>query len=224
MIINSGDYSPGYFYTIYLIKSKPNAFYSSYRMLQLPQLMISGCYDELLADLSLLQSFFEDKWTSVNELPHMGALCFCTVLEGLFTQLVSLVLWAQTKVRFITSSSRKNNKWGDHPHGDPGHQQSMGGEPGNGDCLLPLWPGKSGAFSCTCDLIPVGLSWARHSGGEDLQQLALYPLGVLQLPLHGHNHPFSWCFNCSISTYPAMPMQVTPVLFHLSHPAMKEGR
>ena len=107
MIINPEDHSPRYFYVIYPIKCKPNAFYSSNRMSQLPQLMIPGCYDELLADLSLLQSFSEDKWMSVHELPHLGALCFCIVEGGLFFWLVSLELWSQARVEFITSSGRK---------------------------------------------------------------------------------------------------------------------
>ena len=110
MTTNSGDHSHRYFYTIYLIKSKPNAFYSSYRMPQLPsqpQLMISGCNDQLLVDLSLLKSFSEDEWISFHELPHLCTLCFHIVSEELFSQLVSLELWGQARVEFITSSSRK---------------------------------------------------------------------------------------------------------------------
>ena len=51
--------------------------------------MISGCYDELLADSILLQSFPEDKWTSIHELPYLCALCFYVVSEGLFAWLTS---------------------------------------------------------------------------------------------------------------------------------------
>ena len=47
--------------------------------------------------------------------------------------------------------------------------------------------------------------------------------GVSQLPLPGHNHPFSWHFNHSIFPYLAVLMQITPVLFHPSHPTVREG-
>ena len=108
--INSGDHSPMYFHTIYPIQCKPNALYSSYRMSQLPfqpQLMISGCYDELLADPALLQSFPQDEWTSIHQLPHLGALCFWMVSEGLFSQVISPELWGQAGVNIITNSGRR---------------------------------------------------------------------------------------------------------------------
>ena len=101
---------PRYFHTIYLIKSKPNALYSSYRMSQLPsqpQLMISGCYDELLVDPTLLQMFPEDEWTSIHKLPYLGALHCHVVSEGLFNQLISPELWGQARVDFVTDSGRK---------------------------------------------------------------------------------------------------------------------
>ena len=52
---------------VYLIKSKPHAFYSSYRMSQSStqhQPTLSNCHDELMVDSPLLQSFSEDKWMS----------------------------------------------------------------------------------------------------------------------------------------------------------------
>ena len=70
--------------------------------------MISVCYDELLADLSLIQSFSEDEWTSIHELPHLGTLHFCLVLVELFSWQVSLELWGQARVKFVTSSGRKS--------------------------------------------------------------------------------------------------------------------
>ena len=42
-----------------------------------PWLMISGCYDELSGrPCILLQSFPEDEWMSIHELPYLGTLCF----------------------------------------------------------------------------------------------------------------------------------------------------
>ena len=69
--------------------------------------MISGCYDELLADPTLLQSCPEDGWMSIHELPYLGALHFCVVSEGLFAWLISPELWGQTVVNLITNSGRK---------------------------------------------------------------------------------------------------------------------
>ena len=110
----------------------------------------------------------------------------------------------------------KNKELGDHSLGNPGHWQSREWEPGNGNHLLSLLLGKSGSFSCAFNLILVECTWPGYSGGEDLHQLTLWPTGVFQLPLPGCNPPFSWHFNCSISTYSAVPMQVTPILFFSS--------
>ena len=71
-----------------------------------PWLMISGYYDELLADPALLQSFPEDEWISFHELPYLGALCFHVVLRGSSpTDLPRAV--GQGRVNFITNSDRK---------------------------------------------------------------------------------------------------------------------
>ena len=83
--------------------------------------MFSGCYDELLTDLSLLQSFSEDKWTSVHELPYLGALSFCIVSEELFAHLVCSELWGQARVNFITNSGRKATSKEVVPMVIPGH-------------------------------------------------------------------------------------------------------
>ena len=200
MIINSGNHSPRYFYTIFLIKSSPNAFYSSYRMSQPPQLTISGCYDELLADLFfLLQSFSENESVSIHELPHLGNLHFCIVLVELFPWLVSLELWGQAGVKFITRSGRKTTCEEIAPMAILVTNGIGEGSLGMATIFLPLWPGKSGAFSCTFNLIPMGLTLSRCSGSEDLHQLSLCPMRVFWLPLPRGNHPFSRHFNHSIS-------------------------
>ena len=69
--------------------------------------MMSGCYDELLADPSLLQSFSKDEWMSIHELHYLGSLHFHIVLVALFSQQVSLELLGQARVEFITSSGRQ---------------------------------------------------------------------------------------------------------------------
>ena len=118
---------------------------------------------------------------------------------------------------------QKVHGWGDYSYGDSSHWWSRRGNPGNCNHLLPLWSGKSGALSHAFDLIPVGLTWATCGGGEDLHQLTLCPMGVSWLPLLGCNHSFSRCCNHSISPYLAMSTLVTPVLFHSSHPDVREG-
>ena len=70
----SGGSLPRYFHTVYPIKSKPSAFYSSYWMSQSSsqhQPTISDCYYELMVDPSLLQSFSEDEWMSILGLPYL---------------------------------------------------------------------------------------------------------------------------------------------------------
>ena len=68
-------------------------------------------------------------------------------------------------------------------------------EPWNGDCLLPLWSGKDGAFDHASDPCPAGLTSASHSGDEDLHQLALFPSEVFWPPLPGCSHPARECLN-----------------------------
>ena len=93
---------------MYLIKNKPNTFYSSYIMSQSSsqhQSMISDCYDELMADPFLLQS--EDKWMIIHGLPYLPGLCFCFVSERLFTWLTSPALWRKARADFIPNVGRR---------------------------------------------------------------------------------------------------------------------
>ena len=159
-------------------------------------------------------SLFEDEWISAQELPYLGTLHFHIVSEELFSQMVSLELQGQARVKFINDSGRNliSHWWGG------------GEEPGNDGHILPVWPDKTGAISHAFNPIPAWLTWSRHSGGEDLHQLTLYPMAVFQLPLPGCNHPFSGNFSCPIPTGQAVTVPVTPILFHSNHSAMRERR
>ena len=110
LLSNQRATPPRYFHTVYLFKSKHNAFYSSYRMSQ-PSLQcqptLSDCYNELMVDPSLLQSFSEDEWMSAHGLPYLHALCFGIVSERLFTLLTSPVLWGKAGADFITNAGQR---------------------------------------------------------------------------------------------------------------------
>ena len=67
---------------------------------------ISTCYKEILVNPSLLCLFPEEEWTSIRELPLMGAFRFSVVLERLFACLISPAMWGKAGVEFIT-----NNGW-----------------------------------------------------------------------------------------------------------------
>ena len=69
--------------------------------------MISDCYDELMGDPLLLQSFSEDEWMCTHGLPYLHALCFSIVLEKFFTQLTSQVIWEKARSDFITNTSQR---------------------------------------------------------------------------------------------------------------------
>ena len=69
--------------------------------------MISDCYNELMADASLLQSFSEDEWMSIHRLPYLHVLCFHNVSERLYTWLTSPVLWGKARTDFITEAGRR---------------------------------------------------------------------------------------------------------------------
>ena len=71
------------------------------------QPLIFDCYDELIIDPSLLQSFSEDEWMSLHGLSYLGALCFYIASEGLFTWLTSPVLWGKARADFITNAARR---------------------------------------------------------------------------------------------------------------------
>ena len=103
------EHSPRHFHATYPIKSKPDALHSFYRMSQLPSHCpkIAGCYQELLADPSLVSTFPVDEWMSINELPCLSALDFTVVWEELVAKLVTPKVWSQAWVDFTTHSGKK---------------------------------------------------------------------------------------------------------------------
>ena len=100
----------------------------------------------------------------------------------------------------------------DHPYGSFSHWWGGKGKPGHGDYLLSPWQGKDGATGSTLHFNPVGLSWTNCSGGEDIHQFTLPPIGVFQLPLSGCKYSTSRHVNHSIPTGLAAPMQTAPFL------------
>ena len=69
--------------------------------------MISDCYDEIMAVPSWLQSFSEDESMTIHELSYQHAICFCIVLQILFTWLTSLALRGKAEAKFITKVGRR---------------------------------------------------------------------------------------------------------------------
>ena len=68
---------------------------------------IAKCYDETGKDPSLLQLFLEKEYTSLQELPLLGALQFLLILERLFTHIASPDMWGKAGVEFITHTGWK---------------------------------------------------------------------------------------------------------------------
>ena len=188
---------------MYPIKRKPNAFYSSYRMSQSSsqcQPTISDCYDELMADSFLLQSFSEEKRISVHGLPYMCAVHFCVLLERHFTQLTSPALWGKAGADFIIYTS----------------QRAVSAEIAPLAILVMGWVGKGklGMITTFCrsdqakveplDALLNLVHWDLPERGvvvvKVFTKLPLSPVAVLWLPLPGCNHPFNWHFNHSIPT------------------------
>ena len=66
-----------------------------------------SCYEDLLADPSLVSTFPVDEWSFVNELPCLSALCFRVVVEGAFAKLVTPEVWGQAGINFTTHSSKR---------------------------------------------------------------------------------------------------------------------
>ena len=77
-------------------------------MSQLPsQPWISECYDELLTDVALVQSFPVKECMSTNDLHCLSVLHLCVVSEELLPRLMSLELWGQVRVNFTTNSGKR---------------------------------------------------------------------------------------------------------------------
>ena len=68
---------------------------------------ISNCYEELMGDPLLLQSFSEDEWMSIHGLPHLCVIHFFSVSERLFIWLTSSALWGKAGANFITKAGRR---------------------------------------------------------------------------------------------------------------------
>ena len=148
---------------------------------------------------------------SIHGLPYLHTICFSVVSEGLFIQLTSPLLWGKARADFITNTGRG----------------AMSTE------LAPLailvtygvGEGKLGMITtfCRSDQVKVEPS---DSLSTLVQQDSPKPgvvvmkvftnshVGILWLPLPGHNHPFSGYFNHQIPTCPAVLTQVTPLFSH----------
>ena len=150
-------------------QNKTNAFYSSYRMSQSSaqcQPMISDCYKELKMDPSLLQSFSEDNWMSVDGLPSLCAIHFCIVSERFFTKLTSSNLWGKSGADVIIKVGRRPMNIEITPLAILIMHGVGQGKAGNDNCLLQNLSSEGGTFGCTFELSPVGLTQARCSSSE----------------------------------------------------------
>ena len=67
----------------------------------------SKCFKEIVEDSSKLWLLPKEEWTSIRELPLMGALQFRVILERLFTYLTSPAIWGKTWVESITNNGQK---------------------------------------------------------------------------------------------------------------------
>ena len=74
---------------------------------RISQPIISYCYEELIADLSLLQSFLENEWISIHGLPHLCTIHLHVVSERLFSQVISSALWGKAEANFLTKVGKR---------------------------------------------------------------------------------------------------------------------
>ena len=102
--VKEGTHSPRYFHTTYPLKNKPSYVSFSFQM---SCLMISKCYEEILAGPSLRQLFLEEEWRSTHELSFLGTLQFWIVLQRWFAHLTSPSMRGKAGVEFITSNGQK---------------------------------------------------------------------------------------------------------------------
>ena len=185
-------------------------------------LMISKCYEEILADPSLLWLFLEEEWRSIHELPFLGTLWFLDCIGETFCSFDIPITVGKAGVEFITSNGQKISSE-IIPMAVLVTDGVEEGSLGMVTTFCSPWPGKGGALRSALHLSPVRLTQTEHSGGEDIHQFTLPPMGVFQLPLSGCNHSFSGHVNHPIPTGLAAPMQAAPLFIHSGHPAMWEG-
>ena len=70
---------------------------------------IAKCYKEIVEDPTLLWLFFREEYSSIQELPCLGALQFRLILEGFFTCIASPDNWGKTRVEFLALTSLKRS-------------------------------------------------------------------------------------------------------------------
>ena len=112
----SGVHSPRYFHTTHSFNNYLHWICSLFQMLQ-PS--IACCYVEIVEDLSLLHWFPQEEYSSVQNLPCLGALQFRLISEGFFTHIASPSRWGKTQVEFNTLTGQR--RVGNHQYSNPHH-------------------------------------------------------------------------------------------------------
>ena len=74
------------------------------------QPITAKCSEEIAEDPTLLCLFSLEEYSSVQELPCLGALQFRLLLEGLFCHISSPDSWGKTRVEFITLTHLKKSR------------------------------------------------------------------------------------------------------------------
>ena len=63
-----------------------------------------------MKDLALLHLFWQEEYSSAQELPCLGALQFRLISEGFFTYIASPDKWGKTRVEFVTLTGLKRSR------------------------------------------------------------------------------------------------------------------
>ena len=95
----------------------------------MPWPTIAKCFEEIAEDPTLLHLFSLEEYSSLQELPCLGAVQCRLVWEGIFAHIASPNNWGKAGMRFITLTSLKMSRETtlyDDPHHQLGGREGLG--------------------------------------------------------------------------------------------------
>ena len=102
----SGVYSLRYFHTTHSVNNYLQWIHS---LFQMSRPSIAHCYEKIVEDPTLLHLFSLKEYSSMQELPCLGALQFRLISEGFFICIASPDKWGKTGVKFVTLTGLKKS-------------------------------------------------------------------------------------------------------------------
>ena len=141
---------------------------------------IAKCYDEIVEDPSQLWLYQEKEYSSLWEVPLLGAVQFKLISERPFTCISSPDIWG--RMGWSLSPTLAKDQWGSHPHSDPNYRWGRRRKHGYGDHLLLPWSSQDAGLWCTLYPTSMWLARAKCGCSEKMHQHPYIPQGTSYFP------------------------------------------